>query len=151
MKEEIPRNSHLATVLRKTILCLQTYSFLTKSAFLPTKSYLNTSDCSRCPVIVVQSQSRVQLFGTLWTVACQTPLSTRFSRQEYWSGWTFPSKSLSSSCHTGTKQDPVGLLGTKVFPCLHPSALLPFLMTGNRLHSASLTFPEFQRACSNTC
>ena len=27
-----------------------------------------------------------QLFATLWTVACQTPLSMGFSRQEYWSG-----------------------------------------------------------------
>ena len=35
--------------------------------------------------------SCVQLFVTLWTVACQAPLSTTFSRQEYWSGWTFPS------------------------------------------------------------
>ena len=25
------------------------------------------------------------------TVACQTPLSLRFSRQEYWSGFPFPS------------------------------------------------------------
>ena len=30
--------------------------------------------------------SRVGLFVTLWTVACQTPLSMGFSRQEYWSG-----------------------------------------------------------------
>ena len=30
--------------------------------------------------------SRVQLFATLWTIACQTPLSMGFSRQEYWSG-----------------------------------------------------------------
>ena len=29
--------------------------------------------------------SCVQLFGTLWTVACQVPLSMGFSRQEYWS------------------------------------------------------------------
>ena len=28
----------------------------------------------------------VQLFATLWLVACQTPLSMRFSRQGYWSG-----------------------------------------------------------------
>ena len=28
---------------------------------------------------------------TLWTVACQAPLSKRFSRQEYWSGLPFPS------------------------------------------------------------
>ena len=27
----------------------------------------------------------------LWTVACQAPLSMRFSRQEYWSGLPFPS------------------------------------------------------------
>ena len=26
----------------------------------------------------------------LWTVACQAPLSMRFSRQEYWSGLSFP-------------------------------------------------------------
>ena len=25
-----------------------------------------------------------------WTVACQVPLSRRFSRQEYWSGLPFP-------------------------------------------------------------
>ena len=28
---------------------------------------------------------------TLWTVACQAPLSMGFSRQEYWSGKPFPS------------------------------------------------------------
>ena len=32
-----------------------------------------------------------QLFGTLWTVACQTSLSMGLSRQEYWSGLPFPS------------------------------------------------------------
>ena len=26
-----------------------------------------------------------------WTAARQAPLSVGFSRQEYWSGWTFPS------------------------------------------------------------
>ena len=35
--------------------------------------------------------SRVGLFATLWTVACQTPLSVGFSKQEYWSGLPFPS------------------------------------------------------------
>ena len=35
--------------------------------------------------------SCVQLFGTLWTVACEAPLSMGFSRQEYWSGVPFPS------------------------------------------------------------
>ena len=31
------------------------------------------------------------VFATLWTVARQTPLSMKFSRQEYWSGLPFPS------------------------------------------------------------
>ena len=34
--------------------------------------------------------SHVQLFATLWTVACQAPLFVGFSEQEYWSGLTFP-------------------------------------------------------------
>ena len=39
----------------------------------------------------VKSLSRVRLFETLWTAAYQAPLSTRFSRQEYWSGLPLPS------------------------------------------------------------
>ena len=34
--------------------------------------------------------SHVQLFVTLWTVACQAPPSMGFSRQEYWSGFPYP-------------------------------------------------------------
>ena len=32
----------------------------------------------------------VQLFATLWIVACQAPLSMGFSRQEYWNGSPLP-------------------------------------------------------------
>ena len=39
----------------------------------------------------VKLLSRVQLFGTPWTVPYQAPLSMEFSRQEYWSGLPFPS------------------------------------------------------------
>ena len=35
--------------------------------------------------IVLSRFSRVRLCATLWTAACQAPLSMRFSRQEYWS------------------------------------------------------------------
>ena len=35
--------------------------------------------------------SHVQLFATPWTVSSQAPLFMEFSRQEYWSGWPFPS------------------------------------------------------------
>ena len=38
-----------------------------------------------------QYLSRVPLFVTLWTVACQAPLSTELFRQEYRSGLPFPS------------------------------------------------------------
>ena len=37
-----------------------------------------------------QSLSCVWLFTTIWTEACQGPLSMGFSRQEYWSGLPFP-------------------------------------------------------------
>ena len=33
--------------------------------------------------------SCVWVFATLWTIACQAPLSMGFSRQEYWSGLPF--------------------------------------------------------------
>ena len=35
--------------------------------------------------------SHVQLFLTPWTIAHLAPLSMEFSRQEYWSGFPFPS------------------------------------------------------------
>ena len=40
---------------------------------------------------VLSRFSCVQLFATLWTIACQAPLSMGFPRQEYWSGLPFPS------------------------------------------------------------
>ena len=39
---------------------------------------------------MVQSLSRVRLFATPWTAACQAPLPVGFPRQEYWSGLPFP-------------------------------------------------------------
>ena len=36
-------------------------------------------------VWVLSCFSHVQLFASLWTVACQVPLSMASSRQEYWS------------------------------------------------------------------
>ena len=38
-----------------------------------------------------QALSRVGLFATPWTVACEAPPPMGFSRQEYWSGLPFPS------------------------------------------------------------
>ena len=41
--------------------------------------------------VKTKSLSRVQLFATLRTVAHQAPPSMGFSKQEYWSGLSFPS------------------------------------------------------------
>ena len=38
----------------------------------------------------VQLLSRVQLFATPWTAACQAPLFMGFPREEYWRGLPFP-------------------------------------------------------------
>ena len=42
-------------------------------------------------LIFVCVSCSVWLFETLWTVVCQAPLSMGLSRQEYWSGLSFPS------------------------------------------------------------
>ena len=39
---------------------------------------------------VLNCFSPIRLFVTLWTVACQVPLSMGFPRQEYWSWFPFP-------------------------------------------------------------
>ena len=44
-----------------------------------------------CVCVEVKLLSRVRLFATPWTVVYQAPQSMGFSRQEYWSGVSFPS------------------------------------------------------------
>ena len=48
--------------------------------------------------VKVKSLSRVQLFVTPWTVAYHTPLSTGFSRQEYWSGLALEGHAQNLAC-----------------------------------------------------
>ena len=48
-----------------------------------------TASLNSC-VVHAQSLSHVRRFATPWTVACQSPLSMEFSRQEYWSALPFP-------------------------------------------------------------
>ena len=50
----------------------------------PALSFFHSTLC------VLSHFSRVQHFVTPWTIACQSPLSTGFSRQEHWSGLPFP-------------------------------------------------------------
>ena len=44
--------------------------------------------------VCAQSLSCVWLFAIPWTIAHQAPLSTEFSRQEYWSGLPFPTPGI---------------------------------------------------------
>ena len=46
-------------------------------------------------------------FATPWTVAHQAPLSTRFPRQEYWSGLPFPP--TGDILHPGTEPESAAL------------------------------------------
>ena len=55
-----------------------------------TKLYSWYQVCVR-GVCVLSCFSRIWLFATPWTVAHQAALSMGFSRQEYWSGSSFPS------------------------------------------------------------
>ena len=71
----------------------------------------------------VKSLSRVRLFETPWTVACQAPLSMELSRQEYWSGLSFSSP--------GDLPDPEMELGS---PAL-PADSLPAKLQGNKFYS----------------
>ena len=41
-------------------------------------------------LLLLSRFSHVWFYTTLWTVACQAPLTMRFSRQEYWSGLPCP-------------------------------------------------------------
>ena len=43
-----------------------------------------------CARACAHTHTRELLSWIPWTVACQAPLSTEFSRQEYWSGLPFP-------------------------------------------------------------
>ena len=46
------------------------------------------------PLLLLSRFGHVRLCATPWTAAYQAPLSTGFSRQEYWSGLPFPSLGL---------------------------------------------------------
>ena len=71
--------------------------------------------CLYCPS--VKSLSRVQLFGTPWTVANQAPLSMEFSRQEYCKG--LPCSSPGHLLNPGIEPGSPALL-TNSSPCEPP-------------------------------
>ena len=67
-----------------------------------------------CKVASVVSDS-----VTLWTVACQAPLSMEFFRQEYWSGW------------------PCSPPGELPYPGVEPASLMPPALAGDFLTTSA--------------
>ena len=72
--------------------------------------------------------SHVQLFVTLWTVACQAPLSMGLSRQEYWSGLPCPPP--------GYLPDPGIVLASLISPALAGR----FFITSTTCHHTNMSF-----------
>ena len=86
------------------------------------------------------ASSCVQLFATLWTAACQTPLSMGFSRQEYWSGLP--------CCPPGNLPNP----GIKPASLISPALAGTFFYHSGHLGSLYLNMaspkPSLDPACS---
>ena len=83
-------------------------------------SFLHSSTCCESfscwemkrPVCVLSQFTCIWLLVTLWTVACQAPLSMGFSRQEHWSGLPGPyPRALSDSAMAPTSPVPPALAG----------------------------------------
>ena len=93
------------------------------------KSSISDSKKGFCNNLVKKDRAKLCLtLSTLWTVACQVPLSMGFSRQKYWSGLPFPSpKNLANlalvywqiCAGLETHLTPVsgeGTIGKKIYP-----------------------------------
>ena len=81
--------TNLDSMLKSRDITLPTKVHLVKAMVFPVFMY----GCESWSVkkSEVKLLSRVQLFVTPWTVACQGSPFLGFSRQEYWSGLPFPS------------------------------------------------------------
>ena len=76
--------------------------------------------------------SQVLLFATLWTVACQAPLSIGFFRQEYWSGLP---------CHPP---------GDLPIPGIKPTSLMSPALAGGFFTTAAAAAKSLQ-SCPTLC
>ena len=63
---------------------------------------------------VLSCCNRLWLFASLWTVACQAPLSVGFSRQEYWSRLPFLPPGESSQPRDRTCVSCVSCIGRRI-------------------------------------
>ena len=82
----LPFRSQMRVPLFWTLVALWFSNCLTEFIFLWLA--LRSIPFHKC--VCAQSLSCVWFFATPWTVACQSPLSLGFSRQESWNGLPFP-------------------------------------------------------------
>ena len=74
-----------------------TFTFFHQVCSTEYLSSLTVMNLCLCVCMYVCVLSRVRLFATWWTVACQVPLAMKFLYQEYWSGLLFPSPFICTS------------------------------------------------------
>ena len=83
--ESLSKTVHV--IPRKEVHCTQNFTEHQRARAM---SSIHSLPCSfpkmNMCACMLSRFSRVQLFATLWTSACQAHLSMGFSRQEYWSG-----------------------------------------------------------------
>ena len=94
-----PPSSFIHGISQAGILELVAISFSKGSSWPKDRTHIPCVSCSGRWVLYQLSHQglcmlnhfiHVQIFATLWTVACQAPLSIGFSRQQYWSGLPCP-------------------------------------------------------------
>ena len=83
-------------IVLQSLLTYLGYIYLFKLCHLKMKTANKQLEASLLLILMkvkvkVKSLSLVRLFATLWTVGHQAPESTRFPKQEYWSGLPFRS------------------------------------------------------------
>ena len=75
------------------LLLFQDHQYTEANANEMCISYTENKDICNYKTFVVcmlSCFSRVWLFATLWTIACQVPLFLGFSKKVWWSGLSFP-------------------------------------------------------------
>ena len=97
------------------------------------------------------SMQVTSIFVTLWTVACQIPLSMGFSRQDYWSGFTWMGSSQPSdvicvsyvfcNCQVGS------------LPLVPPGSIISFkdFRFWGQLTWTSVQFSSVAQSCPTLC
>ena len=89
-KKERERIHWITQLIRYSDWAVRILNFQLKLC-LPLRSDVSSHIRQSCLLLLIGLVVKSCTFATLWTVACQIPLSMRFSRQEYWSGLPFSS------------------------------------------------------------